>query len=243
MNTKKIFYGLICIAFISILPMYSQGQFKIRNDAFIQIGYTSYKTLTFGQSTATPNNGNFAIEHVPTGSTTGLNFWKPWPTNNAGNYFLFIRDNNGSVGIGNNGDNNYKLNVSGSIRCLSLFTYSDEKLKTNFKSIDGSLKKLLAINCYMYNYIDYSEPIKQDSITININKPNAPYYFNDKQTHAGFKAQEFEKLFPDLTSTDENGLLSINYVELIPFLVSAIQEQNAIIEELKSKVEDLQRKK
>src|SRR5690606_1930841 len=119
-HTRKLTFLLISY-FYSLL-MYGQGQFKIRNDAFIQIGYTSYKTLTFGPSTSTPNNGSFAIEHISTGVVTGLNFWKPWPTANAGNYFLFIRDNNGNVGIGNNGDANYKLNVSGAVRSTGYFT-------------------------------------------------------------------------------------------------------------------------
>lgn len=62
---------IILICNFLTLNAYSQGQFKIRNDNFIQIGYTGYKALTFGQSTGTPNNGSFSIEYY----NNGLNFW------------------------------------------------------------------------------------------------------------------------------------------------------------------------
>lgn len=88
------------ISFIFILSCFSsnshaQGQFKIRNDAFIQIGYDSYKTLSFGKETNSPNNGRFAIEYWD--SYQGLNFWRPWPTANYGDFSLFLRSDVTSV--------------------------------------------------------------------------------------------------------------------------------------------------
>jgi len=49
------------------------GSFKIRDDAFIQIGYQGYKVLTFGQHANSPMNGAWSIEHYD----NGFNFWRP----------------------------------------------------------------------------------------------------------------------------------------------------------------------
>lgn len=75
------------------------GQFKIRNDAFIQIGYQGYKTLTFGNNNLTsPNNGRFALEYCDGCKTPGFNLWKPWPDPLASNYLFFVSDL-GNVGL------------------------------------------------------------------------------------------------------------------------------------------------
>lgn len=54
----------------------------------------------------------------------------------------------------------------------------------------------------------------------------------DEMKYAGFSAQELRKVFPDLVFEDEEGLLSVNYIGLIPYLVEAMKEQEARINEL-----------
>ncbi|MFN8309946.1 MAG: tail fiber domain-containing protein [Chitinophagales bacterium] len=209
-----------------------QGQFKIRNDQYIQIGYATYKALTFGQSTGSPNNGNFSIEYCSGCTATGsggLNIWKPWPTAYAANYLMYIRDN-GNIGIGNNGDASYKVNVSGSVRATSFVSTSDERLKTEIKPIDHSLDKFLSLPVYQYKYRE-QEPVAADSVTVNDAKQNQPFSFDD-HLHMGLMAQDLEKRFPDLVITDDKGFKSINYVELVPLLIRALQEQNQKIDQL-----------
>ena len=56
------------------------------------------------------------------------------------------------------------------------------------------------------------------------------------KVHYGFIAQEFEKVYPNLVKNSEMGYKTVNYIELIPVLVSKIQDLNKEIQELKEKV-------
>jgi hypothetical protein len=46
----------------------------------------------------------------------------------------------------------------------------------------------------------------------------------------GFLAQDLEKIYPDMVFRGDSGEMGIFYVELIPVLLNAIQEQQAEIE-------------
>lgn len=50
----------------------------------------------------------------------------------------------------------------------------------------------------------------------------------------GLAADQLKEVFPDLVHEDEDGNVSISYVELIPLLVQALNELNAELAELKS---------
>jgi len=97
--------------------------------------------LSFGPSA----NGDFALEFVSSG-VKGFNIWKPWPSMNYGNYFLFIREG-GGVGLGNNGSSSYRLTISGKAISSGWYIFSDEKLKLNFRPITN-FNKLLLLNSY-----------------------------------------------------------------------------------------------
>lgn len=51
--------------------------------------------------------------------------------------------------------------------------------------------------------------------------------------HYGLEAEQLEEVFPDLVYENEDGSKSINYVEMVPILVQAINELRAEINELK----------
>ena len=86
---------LFITTLVAIINLSAQiGAFKVTNGSAIQLGYQNYRYLSFGISPTVPNNGAWAIEHWD----GGLNFWKPSPSFNAGNYKMFITDG-GYVGI------------------------------------------------------------------------------------------------------------------------------------------------
>lgn len=55
--------------------------------------------------------------------------------------------------------------------------------------------------------------------------------------HYGLSAEQLEDVFPDLVYVQEDGTKSINYMEMVPILVQAINELNAKIEMLENKEE------
>ncbi|MFN5417169.1 MAG: tail fiber domain-containing protein [Flavobacteriia bacterium] len=221
-------------------------QFKIRNDSYIQIGYSAYKALTFGASTSTPNNGNFALEYCTGCTPTGLNIWKPWPTVGAANYLLFIRDN-GNVGIGNNGDASatVKLSVAGLVKSNGVVLTSDARFKKEIKPINDQLSNnLLNIKTYQYKFIQNEKKStnQNDSLYVNEDKTYELDYNFDDNLHFGMLAQDIEKVFPNLVTKDENGYLSLNYTEFIPLLIESLKEQNEKILKLEEEIILLKKK-
>jgi Chaperone of endosialidase len=230
------FFVLLVVAAFNVGQVKAQqGQFKIRTDAFIQIGYENYKTLAFGQSTGYPNNGGFAIEYW----TGGLNFWKPWPTQGNGNYNLFLRDD-GNVAIGEYGDANYKLSVPGKIRASSYIVYpSDKTLKSNIAPLSNALNKLLLLQPVTYN-LNYQLPKYNNVDTTGMSLEKRKTMENDavvkipEESRIGLIAQDVQTVFPQLVVKDDKGKLGVNYMDLIPVLIEAIKEQQKQIDALKA---------
>jgi hypothetical protein len=89
---------------------------------------------------------------------------------------------------------------------------SDERLKKNIVKLDGGLDTIMQLRGVTYNF-----------------KSNP-----DGDAIAGFVAQEVEKILPGLVATGADGYKSLNKDGLIPYLVSAIQDQQKQIDTLKN---------
>ena len=109
----------------------------------------------------------------------------------------------------------------------SYVTTSDKRLKKNVNKLDDAVSKLMKLNPVSYS--------KKTTLSDN----QYSIYEN------GFIAQELQKIMPKLVleGSDENKLLSINYVALIPVLTKAIQEQQEQIELLKEEIKTLSKEK
>ena len=120
----------------------------------------------------------------------------------------------------------------------TLVNSSDMRLKENIRLCPSFLSKLKDIKSYNYNYKDeYFKDFSPEE------KAKA------QKTEFGFLAQEVQKIFPELVFEDNStGMLSLNYVGMIPILTSAINElqqekesQQSTIEKLQQKVESLEK--
>jgi subtilisin-like proprotein convertase family protein/uncharacterized protein YaiE (UPF0345 family) len=129
----------------------------------------------------------------------------------------------------------------------SLTNTSDATLKTNIKPFENALKSINKLKIKQYEYTADSKKTMGTA----------------EGEHIGVLAQELQQVFPTLVSKqvqpiyenvkDEKGVekrtqtgtkeyLGVNYMELIPVLIKGMQEQQAQIEELKKKIEVLEKK-
>ncbi|MCC6199121.1 tail fiber domain-containing protein [Candidatus Nomurabacteria bacterium] len=107
----------------------------------------------------------------------------------------------------NGGSGNTCTIVSGTgISCSS-----DKRLKTNIEDLgEDTLEKVLNLRTVSYNW-------KSD--------PNGDLM-------VGFIAQNLQTEFPELVSTNHDGMLAVNYAQMTPIIVQAIREMNLNIIDL-----------
>jgi hypothetical protein len=121
---------------------------------------------------------------------------------------------------------------------------SDRRLKKNIKTLDGSLSKIMSLRGVEYNF----------------DKTNYPDVNLDTQTkQLGFIAQEVEEVLPNIvreanlysSEAMDNGMSreqsvykvkTLSYTLIVPVLVEAMKEQQAIIEKLEKRIEALENK-
>lgn len=107
------------------------------------------------------------------------------------------------------------------------WSISDKNLKTEVSQISEGLEKLMKLNCYEYKLKDnfYNSDSSKSSKSI---------------TNYGFFSQEIKDVFPNIDITIESqGVLLMNYDQIIPVAVKAIQEQQLEIEKLKEELQNL----
>lgn len=98
---------------------------------------------------------------------------------------------------------------------------SDARLKKNIADLNYGLYAVMNMRPVQYDWKDNSEKVKK----------------------IGFLAQELRNVIPEAVVGDETKEnLAVNYIELIPVLVKAIQEQQKQIEDLKLQVYKLTKK-
>jgi len=103
------------------------------------------------------------------------------------------------------------LDIKNYIRCDRFYTRSDIRIKKDIENLTD-------------NHLD-----KLDRLV-----PKSYKFKNDGLEHFGFIAQDVEKEFPNLVSTDMDGLKSVNYLEMIPLLLHKINDLERKLEEIKN---------
>lgn len=95
----------------------------------------------------------------------------------------------------------------------------DEKLKVNITSLQSGLSTILQLQSYSYFSRD----------TLNGPTSNKKEY--------GLLAQNVLQIIPEIVDTAKEGLLSIDYDQIIPFIVAAFKDIQNIIDSLKAEIE------
>jgi hypothetical protein len=137
-----------------------------------------------------------------------------WTTNNSN---IYITGSN--VGIGTTNPL-YSLHIVGSAYSTGdFFAYSDARFKTDLLHIDKALDKVKKITGYTFNV---SHPEEKES--------------KNSKRRTGLIAQEVVKVLPEVVSTDDTGLLSVCYGNMMGLIVEAIKELDTKLELISQKL-------
>jgi len=121
-----------------------------------------------------------------------------------------------SIGIGT-----AATGTTGEIRAtgdITAYYSSDERLKENFKNLDGALDKVNKIGGYEFDWKEGIEDV-----------------VSKKGHDIGVKAQELQAQYPELVHERDNGFLAVDYVKLNAVLIEAVKELTARVVELEKR--------
>jgi collagen type VII alpha len=175
----------------------------------------------------------------------GLNTWTG--INAYGGYFTATgaaTTNYGVYGNASGAGTNYGVYCNGNGGYTGTWTLiSDERFKENISPYDNALEKVMQVKTYNYTF-------KKDGDAALMNLSQG------QQT--GFISQQLEQVFPGLVREDidvvqlkkdagtsgeagtkEIHYKGVNYTGMIPILTKAMQEQQGIIDDLKTQINDL----
>ena len=140
--------------------------------------------------------------------------WRVWMGGSGNSQETLTVTEAGRVGV-KKSNPAYPLDVTGTIRATSdVIAFSDERVKENIKTIDNALDKVTKLRGVNYNRKD----------------------IEDKSTKIGVIAQEIEKIIPEVVTTDDEGMKSVSYGNVVGVLIEAIKELKSEVEQLKKQI-------
>jgi len=163
----------------------------------------------------------------------------------------FVVKANGNTGIFNSNPSvALEIGSSSNIRQVkvngTIVWGSDVRMKENIKDLSSSLGQLKQLQSVSYNLKEekkeevipekfLADDVDIEALKTEISKvPKHNEYLLSRNFY-GFLAQDVQKLFPDLVYADDEGMLSVDYIGIIPLLVNGLQEQQQLIENLQQK--------
>lgn len=217
---------------------YTEGFEEVEGFAIIQAGNpngglffkglgttkASYDNTGVFESTTSAQWGVQYLRPSATDSNlNGLNFWKPFPSFNDGNYKFFLADS-GRIGIGT-GTPAHPIEHSTGAHLSAAGAWinaSDLKLKENIEDLDYGLNKVLELRPVKYTLKSTGE------------------------SQIGFIAQEVLPIVPEIVSLPgedyPDNPLGLSYGQVTAVLTKAIQELHVIITEKDNKISELEQR-
>lgn len=112
---------------------------------------------------------------------------------------------------------NSTVAISGNMTAAAFYYSSDRNLKKNIEPLDDSLDKILQLQGVSFDWK------------------------STDQASVGLIAQDVEKVYPELVTTDpKTGLKAVEYGNLVAPLIEAVKTQQQEIDELKAEVDALE---
>lgn len=111
-------------------------------------------------------------------------------------------------------------------------TLADSRLHMNSSQVEkGSLEKLMQMSVFKYG-------LKQFNVDNGDGTTSLGYYNDDsgilEKEHFGLSGQEIKEIYPNLVSENQEGYLSVNYMEIVPLLIQSIQELKQELDAIKT---------
>jgi len=150
-----------------------------------------------------------------------INFFTDAGTNGRGTTSRMYIGETGNVGIGTTSPSQ-RLHVVGNILASgTIRANSDARLKENIKPITNAVEKVQAITGVTYTRNDTEDK---------------------DERHTGVIAQAVEAVLPEAVATDEDGIKSVAYGNMVGLLIQAIKEQQEQIDEQQERIEKLEQR-
>ncbi|MFN8308733.1 MAG: tail fiber domain-containing protein [Chitinophagales bacterium] len=131
----------------------------------------------------------------------------------------FRIQNNGNVSIGNFLPS-FNLDVLGQARAAGIVLVSDKRYKSDINKIT-----------------DFERIFKLNGVSYKFNLEGATMPMNGRRCF-GLIAQDVQKIFPEIVYSDSLGILGVDYLALIPYLVEVVKVQDLYIKEIKDALKD-----
>ena len=175
------------------------------------IANTTQVTIAAGVKLSANGGVGTAGQVLASNGATGSPYWMTASSVGGSNTHIQFNDStssNGSAGfIFDKTSNN--VTVGNTVTATHFDSVSDIILKENITSISNSMYYINNMHPVSYNWISTGEK------------------------SYGFIAQDVENILPDIVHIKEDGTKTISYYQIIPFLLSALKDQQKELSEIK----------
>ena len=207
--------------------------------------YRAGAKISFGDF-GTPANGgaNVFMGEWTTGDSDGMQV-------HGKNGIYFTTGGAGNYDVGKFIGSDFFLR--GSIYANAPQYFSDIRLKKNIQSLTDALTTIKNLKGITYDWktdkdearllaLSNIRPVDaKDILSLDKEKKDIQRKITNSANQIGFSAQDVQKVLPQIVKEDLEGTLTVNYVAIIPVLVEAVKEQQAIIDAQKATIDALQK--
>lgn len=116
----------------------------------------------------------------------------------------------------------FEVYGSGVVKANGLVLTSDANEKEKIEKLGSQIDKVMQLKTVSYQWKNKDQK-------------------GSKKTY-GLLAQDLEKIYPDMVFRSDSGEMGIYYIELIPVLLEAMQEQQAVIQKQAASIADIEKR-
>lgn len=206
------------------------GGVKIGSGVTISSGVISVSCSSIGAATSGHTHSQYLTSSSLSGYAT-----QSWV--NSQGFIKSATDTKNTAGSTNTSSKLFLIGATS--QATSPVTYSNSSVYTQSGQLYAT--RMYATNGFYETSDARLKDFKDDIKALEVVSEIPTKYFiwksdKSKTEHIGTSAQEIQKLYPDLVTENEDGVLSVDYARLSIIALAAIKELKAQIDELKSKI-------